>query len=151
MVTEVFAMPAARKNSNSLSKRSKHEKAAGKISLQSLISTAKASKDEHSFSKSTIDSYERALRQAQKWLQEQLEAETLFEHPAGCPYIEPSESWTLQDLKHAFDKTPNGASPAALTLFIATRCFTKGSNGKELKKGVAEQAQAAWKKFWDDA
>ncbi|KAF8519784.1 hypothetical protein BU17DRAFT_47457 [Hysterangium stoloniferum] len=123
-----------------------------RISLKALISTAKASKDEHGFSKSTIGSYERALRQARKWLQEQVEAETSFERPPGCPdIVEPSESWTLEELRFAFDKKPNGASPAALALFIATRCFTKGSNGKELKKGIAEQTHSAWKKFWDDS
>ncbi|KAF8510234.1 hypothetical protein BU17DRAFT_70143 [Hysterangium stoloniferum] len=147
-------MPVAHRNKCSVtSKKSSDRKTATeKLSLKTLISTAEASKDKHGFAQSTIGSYERALRQAQKWLQGQLEAEASFECPPGCLDIaEPSESWTLEELRRAFEKTPNGASPAALTLFIATRCFTKSFNGKESKKGIAEQTHAAWKKFWDNS
>ncbi|KAF8522430.1 hypothetical protein BU17DRAFT_44653 [Hysterangium stoloniferum] len=140
-------MPAARQSKSSVNGKKYNAKTVTeKISLKTLISTVKASKDEHGFSKSTLGSYERALRQARKWLQEQLEAEASFKCPPGCPdIIKPSESWTLEELRYAFDQKPNGASPAALTLFIATRCFTKGFNGKELKKGIAEQIYSAWK------
>ncbi|KAF8516847.1 hypothetical protein BU17DRAFT_67293 [Hysterangium stoloniferum] len=147
-------MPAAHRNKCSVtSKKSSDRKTATeKLSLKTLISTAEASKNKHGFAQSTIGSYERALRQARKWLQGQLEAEASFECPPGCLDIaEPSESWTLEELRSAFEKTPNGASPAALTLFIATRCFTKSFNGKESKKGIAEQTHAAWKKFWDNS
>ncbi|KAF8510373.1 hypothetical protein BU17DRAFT_55462 [Hysterangium stoloniferum] len=147
-------MPAAHRNKCSVtSKKSSDRKTATeKLSLKTLISTAEASKDKHGFAQSTIGSYERALHQAQKWLQGQLEAEASFECPPGCLDIaEPSESWTLEELRSAFEKTPNRASPAALTLFIATRCFTKSFNGKESKKGIAEQTHAAWKKFWDNS
>ncbi|KAF8530352.1 hypothetical protein BU17DRAFT_79070 [Hysterangium stoloniferum] len=147
-------MPAAHRNKCSVtSKKSSDRKTATeKLSLKTLISTAEASKDKHGFAQSTIGSYERALRQAQKWLQGQLEAEASFECPPGCLDIaEPSESWTLEELRSAFEKTPNGASPAALTLFIAMRCFTKSFNGKESKKGIAEQTHTAWKKFWDNS
>ncbi|KAF8523100.1 hypothetical protein BU17DRAFT_63997 [Hysterangium stoloniferum] len=132
-------------------KSSDRKTATEKLSLKTLISTAEASKDKHGFAQSTIGSYERALCQARKWLQGQLEAEASFECPPGClDIVEPSKSWTLEELRSAFEKTPNGASPAALTLFIATRCFTKSFNGKESKKGIAEQTHAAWKKFWDN-
>ncbi|KAF8522172.1 hypothetical protein BU17DRAFT_87271 [Hysterangium stoloniferum] len=146
-------MPAAHQNKSSVNGKKYNAKTVTeKISLKTLISTVKASKDEHGFSKSTLGSYERALHQARKWLQEQLEAEASFKCLPGCPdIIKPSESWTLEELRYAFDQKPNGASPAALTLFIATRCFTKGFNGKELKKGIAEQTYSAWKKFWDNS
>ncbi|KAF8496362.1 hypothetical protein BU17DRAFT_72458 [Hysterangium stoloniferum] len=109
-------MPAARQSKSSVNGKKYNAKTVTeKISLKTLISTAKASKDEHGFSKSTLGSYERALHQARKWLQEQLEAEASFECPPGCPDI------------------------------------TNRFNGKELKKGIAEQTYSAWKKFWDNS
>ncbi|KAF8520406.1 hypothetical protein BU17DRAFT_65424 [Hysterangium stoloniferum] len=114
-------MPASCQSKSSVNGKKYNAKTVTeKISLKTLISTAKASKDEHGFSKSTLGSYKRALHQAIKWLQEQLEAEASFECPPGCPDI-------------------------------IELCFTKGFNGKELKKGIAEQTYSAWKKFWDNS
>ncbi|KAF8497720.1 hypothetical protein BU17DRAFT_72381 [Hysterangium stoloniferum] len=94
-------MPAARQSKSSVNGKKYNAKTVTeKISLKTLISTAKASKDEHGFSKSTLGSYERALHQARKWLQEQLEAEASFECPPGCPDItnrQKAELWKNLD------------------------------------------------------
>ncbi|KAF8514173.1 hypothetical protein JB92DRAFT_3096274 [Gautieria morchelliformis] len=118
-------------------------------SLTQLLSTKQALKQKHGWAVKTLEIYERRLRQAREWLKEQLKSEAALEHPAGCPEtLQPSEDWTLDDLQHAFDKKPNRASPSAVSLFIAWKCF----NGKRnLKRGIAEQTHAAFKKFWEDA
>jgi hypothetical protein len=118
-------------------------------SLTQLLSTKQASKEKHGHVSKTLEIYEHRVRQAREWLKEQLKSEAALEHPAGFPEtLQPSEDWTLDDLQHAFDKKPNRASPSAVWLFIARKCF----NGeKNLKRGVAEQTHVAFKKFWEDA
>jgi hypothetical protein len=121
---------------------------AAAATLTQLLSTKQSSKKLHGKSSNTTDAYERRIKQANAWLQEQLKAEAALEHPAGCPETaQPSQDWTLDDLAHAFDRKPNCASPSAIALFIAWKCF----DGDLLKRGVAEQTHAAFKKFWEDA
>jgi hypothetical protein len=118
-------------------------------SLTQLLLTKQAFKEKHRRAAKTLEIYERRLRQAREWLKEQLKSEAALEHPAGCPEtLQPSEDWTLHDLQHAFNKKPNRASPSAISLFIAWKCF---NGDKNLKWGVAEQTHAAFKKFWEDA
>jgi hypothetical protein len=105
------------------------------------------SKLRHGSSQNTRDAYERNIRQGKEWLHTQCEAEANFEMPHGCPEMLPtSEEWTLEELSHAFDKVPNRASPAALALFISFRCFEQN-----MKHGIAEQAHAAFKKYWEES
>ena len=122
---------------------------AAAASLTHLLTTKRESKNKHGRAARTLDSYERRLRQAKEWLKEQLESEKALECPTGCPEIsEPCKDWTLNDLGHVFDKKPNRASPSAVALFIAWKCFNGENN---LKRGVAEQTHAAFKKFWEEA
>jgi hypothetical protein len=115
--------------------------------LQTLIKLKNESKSRHGSSQNTRDAYDRSIRQAKEWLQTQCEAEANFETPRGCPKMpSASEEWTLDELSHVFDKVPNRASPAALALFITFRCFEQN-----VKHGVAEQAHAAFKKYWEEA
>ncbi|KAF8531285.1 hypothetical protein JB92DRAFT_3105445 [Gautieria morchelliformis] len=118
-------------------------------SLTQLLSTKQAlKKQKHGQAAKTLEIYERCLRQAREWLKEQLKSEAALEHPAGCPEtLQPLEDWTLDDLQHAFDKKPNQASPSAVSLFLAWKCFNGERN---LKRGIAEQTHAAFKKFWED-
>ncbi|KIJ48032.1 hypothetical protein M422DRAFT_248190 [Sphaerobolus stellatus SS14] len=115
--------------------------------LRTLIDAKEESSTKHGTSSNTKQAYDVKIRQGKEWLKEQCAAESRLELPAGCPdSIVLSEQWTLEELRHAFDTKPNRASAEALALFIAFRCFVNGQ-----KKGTAEQAHAAFKRYWDDA
>jgi len=77
-------------------------------------------------------------------LAELMDLEDSIQHPPGCPDLE-CHKWKDSDLRCAFDRTPNGASPWVLALFIATKCFGE----KERGKSTAWQIYAAFKQFWE--
>jgi hypothetical protein len=112
--------------------------------LTELINNKNELKTKHGSAENTRKTYERALRQGKEWLKIQCAAEANFEVPEGCPDMPSSSEWSIEELSHAFDPIPNRASPSALALFIAHRCFQIN-----LKKGIAQQAHAAFKKYWD--
>ena len=91
----------------------------------------------------TTERYDQRYKQGQVWLAELMDTEESIQHPPGCPDLE-CYQWSSNDLRGAFDWTPNHASPWVLALFIATKCF-----GEERGKSTAWQIYAAFKQFWE--
>jgi len=95
----------------------------------------------------TTDKYEQQLKQGQAWLSELMDSEGRSEHPPGCPNLEELPNWSTDNLRGAFDRTLNCASPWVLALFIATKCFGEEERGKSM----AWQIYLAFKQFWEQA
>jgi len=115
-------------------------------SLTELAASKEASTKKFRKAAATTDKYEQQHKQGQMWLAELMKTEDSLENPPGCPALESCHKWNPNDLRHAFDRTPNCASPWVLALFIATKCF-----GEERGKSTAWQIYSAFKQFWDKA
>jgi hypothetical protein len=87
--------------------------------------------------KAIIEKYTLQLSQGEKWLNNQVKLET--ESTDQCQ----ARPWTLDQLKTAFDLTPNEISAQVLLLFIAQMCFNI-----DLGKSTAEQIHAGFKWWW---
>jgi len=95
----------------------------------------------------TTNKYEQWLKQGHVCISELVDSEGHSEHPLGCHNLEELPNWSTDDLKGAFDRTPNCASPWVLALLIATKCFGEEERGKSM----AWQIYLAFKQFWEQA
>ena len=111
-----------------------------------LAATKHQGKKEFGLANNTKHVYNSKISQAKAWLKDQCDAEENFELPTGCPEnMDLPEDWSISEFRTALDWKPNRLSPFVLSLFITVRCFVEG-----LKVGVAEQAQAAFKHYWEE-
>ncbi|KIJ45785.1 hypothetical protein M422DRAFT_250579 [Sphaerobolus stellatus SS14] len=92
---------------------------------------------QYGLAKSTIEKYTLQLSQGEEWHKNQVKLEG--EGVDQCQ----GRPWTLDQLRMAFDLTPNEISAQVLSLFIAHMCFNI-----DLGKSTAEQIHAGFKWWW---
>ena len=127
-------------------KKKHRQNAAISTNILTLIAQKAEFKKKHGSSIKTQQAYDNKITQAKVWLEAQCEAEETFQLPMGCPEnIDLPTDWLLKEFRTALDKTPNRLSATVLALFIIVKCFMNGCG-----IGVAEQAHAAFKKYWDE-
>ncbi|KAF8513430.1 hypothetical protein BU17DRAFT_95413 [Hysterangium stoloniferum] len=137
-------MPGSRKPTKAEKKTVK-----ARLTLGEIAKTKQASKRKHGLAAKTTQDYDGHVRQGKEWLAEvakELRDNEGLEHPRGCPEGLGDVKWTSFDLIHAFDETPNRASPWALATFISFKCFTNSCG-----QSTAEGIHAGFQKYWDRA
>jgi len=111
------------------------ELAAGKVALAKKCRRAAA----------TTDKYEQWLKQGQVWLSNWWTAKAIQSIHCIVPTCQSSLTGYTDNLRGAFDRTPNCASPGVLALFITTNSFGEEERGKSM----VWQIYWPFKQFWE--